>query len=151
MRMSVSLCRNEYLCFQKITKLEYVIPEGFPDTAKDLVSRLLVISVVIGLLAHTYTHKRVHLYTHKHTPFSQTNTNTHPHTYTHSHSQVLDPAARLGCDQMGGYTPLKEHLFFEDIDWEMLHLQTPPKLMPYLPSSTKGETALRSEILVSVM
>lgn len=34
--------RNEYLCFQKITKLEYSIPEGFPDNATDLVTRLLV-------------------------------------------------------------------------------------------------------------
>ena len=37
-----SLHRNEYLCFQKITKLEYDIPEGFPDNATDLVTRLLV-------------------------------------------------------------------------------------------------------------
>ena len=37
-----SLRRNEYLCFQKITKLEYDIPEGFPDNATDLVTRLLV-------------------------------------------------------------------------------------------------------------
>ncbi|XP_064406861.1 3-phosphoinositide-dependent protein kinase 1-like [Halichondria panicea] len=93
---------NEYLCFQKITKLEYMIPEGFPDNARDLVSKLL----------------------------------------------LLDPAARLGCDQMGGYPPLKDHLFFEDIDWETIHEQTPPKLMPYLPSNTKGESALRSDILI---
>ena len=37
-----SFRRNEYLCFQKITKLEYDIPEGFPDNATDLVTRLLV-------------------------------------------------------------------------------------------------------------
>ena len=34
--------RNEYLCFQKITKLEYSIPDGFPDNAKDVVTKLLV-------------------------------------------------------------------------------------------------------------
>ena len=36
------VCRNEYLCFQKITKLEYSIPEGFPDQATDIVTKLLV-------------------------------------------------------------------------------------------------------------
>ena len=34
--------RNEYLCFQKITKLEYSVPDGFPDNAKDVVTKLLV-------------------------------------------------------------------------------------------------------------
>ena len=36
------LYRNEYLCFQKIIKHEYSVPEGFPDIAKDLVEKLLV-------------------------------------------------------------------------------------------------------------
>lgn len=39
---SLSIFRNEYLCFQKITKLDYKVPEGFPDTARDLVTNLLV-------------------------------------------------------------------------------------------------------------
>ena len=30
------------MIFQKIIKLEYEFPEGFPERAKDLVSRLLV-------------------------------------------------------------------------------------------------------------
>ncbi|XP_066934706.1 3-phosphoinositide-dependent protein kinase 1-like [Clytia hemisphaerica] len=34
---------NEYLIFQKITKLEYCYPEGFPETPKDLVNKLIVI------------------------------------------------------------------------------------------------------------
>ncbi|XP_033630111.1 3-phosphoinositide-dependent protein kinase 1-like isoform X1 [Asterias rubens] len=34
---------NEYMIFQKIIKLEYEFPEGFPERAKDLVSRLLVL------------------------------------------------------------------------------------------------------------
>lgn len=33
---------NEYQTFQKITKLEYSIPNGFPPAAKDLVEKLLV-------------------------------------------------------------------------------------------------------------
>jgi 3-phosphoinositide dependent protein kinase-1 len=33
---------NEYLCFQKIIKLEYTIPEGFSEDARDLILNLLV-------------------------------------------------------------------------------------------------------------
>lgn len=35
-------CRNEYLIFQKIIKLEYEFPEKFFPKAKDLVTQLLV-------------------------------------------------------------------------------------------------------------
>ena len=35
---------NEYLIFQKITRLEYDFPEGFPEDAKDLVKKLLVLN-----------------------------------------------------------------------------------------------------------
>lgn len=93
---------NEYLCFQKITKLEYEIPEGFPDNATDLVTKLL----------------------------------------------VLDATKRLGCDQMGGFGPLKAHIFFADTDWDKIPEQTPPKLMPYLPSKAKGEQGLHSDYSV---
>ena len=34
---------NEYLTFQKITSLQYEFPSGFPEVAKDLVERLLVL------------------------------------------------------------------------------------------------------------
>ncbi|KAL8807882.1 MAG: hypothetical protein Q9200_004495 [Gallowayella weberi] len=34
---------NEYLTFQKILNLDYAFPTGFPDVAKDLVERLLVL------------------------------------------------------------------------------------------------------------
>lgn len=34
---------NEYLTFQKITSLQYDFPNGFPEVAKDLVERLLVL------------------------------------------------------------------------------------------------------------
>ncbi|EGP90945.1 uncharacterized protein MYCGRDRAFT_65163 [Zymoseptoria tritici IPO323] len=34
---------NEYLTFQKIMSLEYHFPDGFPDLARDLVERLLVL------------------------------------------------------------------------------------------------------------
>lgn len=34
---------NEYLTFQKITSLQYEFPYGFPEVAKDLVERLLIL------------------------------------------------------------------------------------------------------------
>lgn len=34
---------NEYLIFQKITKLDYEFPEDFPEDAKDLIRKLLVL------------------------------------------------------------------------------------------------------------
>ncbi|KAI9002236.1 kinase-like domain-containing protein [Gaertneriomyces semiglobifer] len=34
---------NEYQTFQKITKLDYCFPDGFPEVAQDLVSRILVL------------------------------------------------------------------------------------------------------------
>ncbi|KAG7272821.1 hypothetical protein CRUP_025801 [Coryphaenoides rupestris] len=46
----------------------------------------------------------------------------------------LDSSTRLGCEEMGGYDPLRQHPFFETISWGDLHLQTPPKLTPYLPA-----------------
>lgn len=40
---------------------------------------------------------------------------------------------------MGGYEPLKSHPFFETINWDDLHLQTPPKLTPYLPAMSEDD------------
>ncbi|TSS23695.1 3-phosphoinositide-dependent protein kinase 1 [Bagarius yarrelli] len=50
-----------------------------------------------------------------------------------------DPTKRLGCEEMGGYNPLRAHTFFESVSWENLHLQTPPKLTPYLPAMAEDE------------
>ncbi|KAM9774034.1 3-phosphoinositide-dependent protein kinase 1 isoform 2-T2 [Syngnathus typhle] len=51
----------------------------------------------------------------------------------------LDPSNRLGCEEMGGYDPLKQHPFFDTISWSDLHLQTPPKLTPYLPAMSEDD------------
>ena len=51
----------------------------------------------------------------------------------------MDPTQRLGCDEMGGYGPLKEHLFYEEIKWESLPQDTPPRLLPYLPATSVDE------------
>ncbi|XP_073504199.1 3-phosphoinositide-dependent protein kinase 1 [Phyllobates terribilis] len=52
---------------------------------------------------------------------------------------VLDPTKRLGCEEMGGYGPLKGHSFFDGITWQDLHLQTPPKLTAYLPAMAEDD------------
>lgn len=44
-------CRNEYLIFQKIIKLEYDFPEKFFPRAKDLVEKLLVIYFPLGTMS----------------------------------------------------------------------------------------------------
>ena len=38
---------NEYMTFQKIVRLDYSFPEGFPPVAKDLVQKLLVLITFI--------------------------------------------------------------------------------------------------------
>ena len=49
---------NEYLTFQKITSLQYEFPYGFPDVAKDLVERLLVLDTSRRLtIEHTKNHE----------------------------------------------------------------------------------------------
>lgn len=40
---------------------------------------------------------------------------------------------------MGGYDPLKQHPFFDTISWSDLHIQTPPKLTPYLPAMSEDD------------
>nr|XP_055045892.1 3-phosphoinositide-dependent protein kinase 1a isoform X2 [Misgurnus anguillicaudatus] len=51
----------------------------------------------------------------------------------------LDHTKRLGCEEMGGFNPLKGHMFFETISWENLPVQTPPKLTPYLPAMAEDD------------
>ncbi|XP_070782855.1 3-phosphoinositide-dependent protein kinase 1 isoform X2 [Enoplosus armatus] len=51
----------------------------------------------------------------------------------------LDPSKRIGCEEMGGYDPLKQHPFFDTISWSDLHVQTPPKLTPYLPAMSEDD------------
>lgn len=46
---------------------------------------------------------------------------------------------RLGCEEMGGYEPLKQHSFFDTISWSDLDTQTPPKLTPYLPAMSEDD------------
>jgi 3-phosphoinositide dependent protein kinase-1 len=87
---------NEYQTFKKISALDYTIPEGFPETGRDLVQKLL----------------------------------------------LLDPNARLGSDQLGGYAALKAHPFFNGVDWDNLYKTTPPQLDAYLPPINPHERPL---------
>lgn len=49
---------NEYLTFQKIVALEYQFPTGFPEVAKDLVERLLVLDPASRLsIEHIKNHE----------------------------------------------------------------------------------------------
>ena len=43
--------------------------------------------------------------------------------------QTIDPKERLGA-RAGGYAELKSHPFFEGIDWENIHNETPPPMGP---------------------
>ncbi|KAG0311843.1 pkb-activating kinase-like protein, partial [Linnemannia gamsii] len=89
---------NEYQTFQKIVRLEYSFPAGFPKAAMDLVSRLL----------------------------------------------VHDPNERLGANNT--IDQLKQHPFFDGVEWSELWNQPAPKLMPYLPPTpTHNTEALRSD------
>ncbi|KAF9930263.1 pkb-activating kinase-like protein [Modicella reniformis] len=89
---------NEYQTFQKIVKLEYSFPAGFPATAMDLVSRLL----------------------------------------------VHDPNERLGANNT--IDKLKQHPFFDGVEWDELWTQPAPRLMPYLPPTPAHNTEpLRSD------
>ena len=61
---------------------------------------------------------------------------------------MVDPTKRLGCEEMGGYGPLKAHPFFAGIDWETLDKSEPPELVPYLPAVGDKEEDLWSNVKV---
>ncbi|XP_066581133.1 3-phosphoinositide-dependent protein kinase 1 isoform X2 [Prorops nasuta] len=62
---------------------------------------------------------------------------------------VLEPTQRLGArDEHGaGYPSIRAHPFFQCVDFETLHEQTPPPIYPYLPGTSEHEE-LRSHYRV---
>ncbi|XP_076649639.1 phosphoinositide-dependent kinase 1 isoform X3 [Halictus rubicundus] len=62
---------------------------------------------------------------------------------------VLESGKRLGSqDEHGaGYPSIRAHPFFEGVDFETLHEQTPPPIYPYLPGTSEHEE-LRSQYRV---
>ncbi|KRX42406.1 3-phosphoinositide-dependent protein kinase 1, partial [Trichinella murrelli] len=67
--------------------------------------------------------------------------------------QKIEPAERLGSAERGGVAEVKNHPFFDGIDWNTLPMQKPPEMTPYLPgiassgkmSSDEIEEALKLE------
>ncbi|XP_044005061.1 3-phosphoinositide-dependent protein kinase 1 isoform X1 [Aphidius gifuensis] len=62
---------------------------------------------------------------------------------------VITPSERLGAtDEHGsGYQSIRKHEFFNDVNFETLHKQTPPPIYPYLPGTSENEE-LRSHYRV---
>lgn len=53
--------------------------------------------------------------------------------------QVKDPIERLGSDNLG-HESLRKHPFFQDTNWQDLHLQNPPELAYVAPKSPTHPT-----------
>lgn len=63
---------------------------------------------------------------------------------------VINPSERLGAsDKMyQGYSSIRAHSFFSNIDFETLHIQVPPAIYPYLPGTSEHEE-LRSHYRIT--
>ncbi|XP_055689790.1 3-phosphoinositide-dependent protein kinase 1 isoform X1 [Lutzomyia longipalpis] len=61
---------------------------------------------------------------------------------------VIDPNARLGADDADNrYDSIRNHAFFDGINWCNLREQTPPQIYPYLPGrSLEGELRSRYRV-----
>jgi hypothetical protein len=56
------LFSHEYQIFQKIVKLEYEVPDGFPSDAKDLVTKLLVCETIVTQFVQSFAIKNTYFY-----------------------------------------------------------------------------------------
>ncbi|KAL9539199.1 hypothetical protein PS6_011305 [Mucor atramentarius] len=83
---------TDYLIFQKIKNLDYVMPDEFPPAAKDIVKRLL----------------------------------------------TSEPEKRFGSAATGGIGAIKEHPFFEGIDWENIFTSNAPPLREKLEKEVRA-------------
>ncbi|KAL9551049.1 hypothetical protein MBANPS3_004451 [Mucor bainieri] len=83
---------TDYLIFQKIKSLDYVMPDTFPLAAKDIVQRLL----------------------------------------------TSEPEKRFGSAATGGISAIKEHAFFEGVDWDTIFTSTAPPLRERLEREVKA-------------
>ncbi|KAI9259248.1 kinase-like domain-containing protein [Helicostylum pulchrum] len=82
---------TDYLIFQKIKNLEYVMPDEFPSAAKDIIQKLL----------------------------------------------TSDPEQRFGSQTLGGIQAMKDHPFFDGVDWENIFNLTAPPLKERLEEEAK--------------
>ena len=53
---------------------------------------------------------------------------------------VIDPKERLGAQDIGGYPSIKNHPFFENIDFDNLCNSTPPQIQSYIGDPDKIDT-----------
>ncbi|CAH1724853.1 3-phosphoinositide-dependent protein kinase 1 isoform X1 [Aphis gossypii] len=60
---------------------------------------------------------------------------------------VLDPNERLGTKDDQRYTSIRSHPFYKGLDFDTLHVTTPPPIYPYLPGNSEGQE-LRSQYRV---
>uniref|UniRef100_A0A1B6EAV1 3-phosphoinositide-dependent protein kinase 1 n=1 Tax=Clastoptera arizonana TaxID=38151 RepID=A0A1B6EAV1_9HEMI len=60
---------------------------------------------------------------------------------------VLDPTKRLGMSDPEGYPSLRQHSFFDNINWDTLPQTEPPPIYPYLPGTSESQE-LRSHYRV---
>merc|ERR1719154_299784 len=50
---------------------------------------------------------------------------------------VIDPIERLGAQDTVGYPSIKSHPFFANIDFDSLHISTPPQIQTYIGDPDK--------------
>ena len=48
--------------------------------------------------------------------------------------QAIESDNRLGAKDKGGYPSIRSHPLFVKMDFESLHLLTPPKILPFMPN-----------------
>nr|XP_018910691.1 PREDICTED: 3-phosphoinositide-dependent protein kinase 1 isoform X2 [Bemisia tabaci] len=60
---------------------------------------------------------------------------------------VIESTKRLGATDSNNYTSVRSHPFFDGVDFDNLHLATPPPIYPYLPGVSEEED-LRSNYKV---
>lgn len=104
--------------FQKIIKLEYEFPEGFPSDARDLVERLLVCLCRCSLPL-----RRMRM---------------SPDLLLLVCAQVLDPLERLGGGELG-ITAIKSHPFFSTTDFRTIWTIPPPTIETGITEPKKEE------------
>ena len=104
--------QSEYLIFQKIQKLEYSFHEGFDENAMNLIKRLLVRDKR-KLFQNEFTVTRL------------------------NSLQVIEPTDRIGARDARPYSSIRNHAFFEGVDFESLYLATPPSIQEFIPESSR--------------
>ncbi|KAJ6892543.1 hypothetical protein NC651_025673 [Populus alba x Populus x berolinensis] len=114
---------SEWLIFQRIIARDIRFPDYFSGEARDLIDHLLDDLEVW----------EQHLFVCVNTECLDVNAITLSRHMTNDKGQGhimvdIDPSRRPGAGR-GGYAELKNHPFFEGVDWKNLRGETPPKLV----------------------